>query len=166
MTFVGKVISLLFNMLFRFIITFLPRSKCLLISWLQSPSTVILEPQKIKSIIVSIVSPSICHEVMGHDAMIFVFWVLSLNQLFHSLLLLSSGGSLVPLCFLPLKLYHLHIWGYWYFSHQSWLQLVLHLARHFTWCTLHTSLISRVTIYRLDILLSQFWTSLFFHVLF
>ena len=72
-TFVGKVMSLLFNMLSRLIITFLPRSKCLLISWLQSPSAVILEPMKIKSAIVSTVSPSICHEVMGPDAMILVF---------------------------------------------------------------------------------------------
>ena len=64
-TFVGKVISLLFKMLSRLVITFLPRSKCLLISWLQSPSTVILEPRRIKSATVSIVSPSICHEVMG-----------------------------------------------------------------------------------------------------
>ena len=69
-------LSLLFNMLSRLVITFLPRSKCLLISWLQSPSAVILEPQKIKSVTVSIVSPSICHEVMGLDAMILVFWVI------------------------------------------------------------------------------------------
>ena len=66
-TFVGKVMSLLFNMLSRLVITFLPRSKCLLISWLQSPSAVILETQKIKSDTVSTVSPSICHEVMGPD---------------------------------------------------------------------------------------------------
>ena len=66
-TFVGKVISLLFNMLSRLVIAFLPRSKRLLISWLQSPSAVILEPPKIKSVTVSIVSPSICHEVMGRD---------------------------------------------------------------------------------------------------
>ena len=72
-TFVGKVMSLLFNMLSRLVITFLPRSKHLLISWLQSPSAVILEPQKIKSVAVSIVSPSICHEVMGLDAMMLVF---------------------------------------------------------------------------------------------
>ena len=98
-TSVGKVISLLFNMLSRFVIAFLPRSKCLLISWLQSPCAMILEPKKIKSVIVSIVSPSICHEVMGLDAMIFVFWVLS--KLFHSPLSLSSRGSLVPLHFLP-----------------------------------------------------------------
>ena len=72
-TFVGKVMSLLFNMLSRLGITFLSRIKRLLISWLQSPSAVILEPQKIKSDTVSIVSPSICHEVMGLDAMILVF---------------------------------------------------------------------------------------------
>ena len=71
-TFVGKVMSLLFHMLSRLVITFLPRSK-LLISWLQSPSAVILEPRKIKSDTVSTVSPSISHEVMGTDAMIFVF---------------------------------------------------------------------------------------------
>ena len=72
-TFVDKVMSLLFNMLSRLVITFLPRSKHLLISWLQSPSAVILEPKKIKSVHVSIVSPSIYHEVMGPDAMILVF---------------------------------------------------------------------------------------------
>ena len=71
--FVGKVMSLLFNMLSRLDITFLPRSKCLLISWLQSPSAVILEPQNIKSDTVSTVSPSISQEVMGPDAMILVF---------------------------------------------------------------------------------------------
>ena len=72
-TFVGKVMSLLVNMLSRLVITFLPRSKCLLISWLRSPSAVILEPPKIKSDTVSAVSPSICHKVMGPDAMILVF---------------------------------------------------------------------------------------------
>ena len=69
-TFVSKIMSQLFNMLSRFLIAFLPRSKCLLISWLQSPSPVILEPPEIKSVTVSIVSPSICHEVMGPDALI------------------------------------------------------------------------------------------------
>ena len=72
-TFVSKVMSLLFNMLSRFVITFLPKSKRLLISWLQSPSSVILEPKNIKSVTISTVSPSICHEEMGLDAMIFVF---------------------------------------------------------------------------------------------
>ena len=72
-TFVGKVMSLLFSMLSRSVIAFLPRGKHLLISWLQSPSAVILELQKIKSVTIFIVSPSICHEVMGPDAMILVF---------------------------------------------------------------------------------------------
>ena len=97
-TFVDKVMSLLFNMLSRWVITFLPQNKRLSISWLQSPSAVILEPKKIKSVSVSIVSPSICHEVMGQDVMILVFWMLSfkptfslssftfINRLFSSLL--------------------------------------------------------------------------------
>ena len=72
-TFVGKIMSLLFHMLSRLDITFLPRSKCLLISWLQSPSAVILEPRKIKSDTVYTVFPSISHEVVGPDAMIFIF---------------------------------------------------------------------------------------------
>ena len=72
-TFVGKVMSLLFNMLSRLVITFLPKSKHLLISWLQSPSAVILEAPKLKSVTVYAVSPSICHEVMGLDATILVF---------------------------------------------------------------------------------------------
>ena len=72
-TFVGKKMPLLYNMLSRFVIAFLLRSKRLLILWLQSPSAVTLEPKKIKSLIVSIVSPSICHEVMGLDVMILVF---------------------------------------------------------------------------------------------
>ena len=73
LTFVSKVMSLLFNMLPSLVIVFLPRSKHLLISWLQSPSAVILEPRKIKSVTLFIVSPSICHEEMGPDAMIFIF---------------------------------------------------------------------------------------------
>ena len=72
-TFVGKVMSLLFNMLSRLVMTFLPRSKRLLISWLQSPSAAILEPNKVKSATVSTVSPSICHKVMGPDGMILAF---------------------------------------------------------------------------------------------
>ena len=79
-TFVGKVISLLFNMLSRLVITFLLKSKRLLISWLQSPSAVILEPPKIKSATASTVSPSISHEVMGLDAMILVFIHIALYE--------------------------------------------------------------------------------------
>ena len=85
-TFVGKVMSLLFNILSRLVITFLPKSKRLLISW-QSPSAVILEPRKIKSDTVSTVSPSISYEVMGPDAMIFVYWMLSFKPNFS----LSNG---------------------------------------------------------------------------
>ena len=81
-TFASKVMSLLFNVLSRLVIAFLPRSKHLLISWLQSPSAVIWEPPKIKSATVSTVSPFICHEVMGPDAMVLVFWMLSFKQIF------------------------------------------------------------------------------------
>ena len=100
-TFVGKVMSLLLNMLSRLVITFLPRSKRLLFSWLQSPSAVILEPRKIKSDTVSTVSPSISHEVMRPDpwSSVLECWVLS--QRFHSPLSLSSRGFWVPLHFLP-----------------------------------------------------------------
>ena len=75
-TLVGKIMSQIFNMLSRLVIAFLPRSEHLLMSWPQSPQAVILEPRKIKSVIFSIVSPSICHEVMGPAAMILVFWML------------------------------------------------------------------------------------------
>ena len=112
--FVDKVMSLLFNILSRLVITFLSRSKCLLISWLQSPSAVILEPKKIKSVTVS---PSVCHEVMGPDAMVLGFWMLSfklpfslssfsfIKRLFTSSLLsairLVSSAYLRLLIFLP-----------------------------------------------------------------
>ena len=138
----------------------------LLISCLQSPSAVILEPKKIKSVTVSIVSPSICHEVMGLDAMILVseYWVVS--PLFHSPLSSSSRESFVSLCLLPLGWYYLHIWDCWHFSQQPWFQLVIHPAWHFAWCTLHRSSISRVTICSLDVLFFQFGMSLLFHVWF
>ena len=85
-TFVDKVMSLLFNMLSRLVITFPPRGKRLLISWLQLPSAVILELPKIKTATVSTLFPSICHEVMGLDAMILVFWMLSFKTTFSTLL--------------------------------------------------------------------------------
>ena len=95
-TSVGKVMCLLFNMMSRLVIAFHPQCKCLLILWLHSPSAVILEPPKIKSVIVSTVSPSICQEVMGLNAMILVFWMLSFKPFFfHSSLSLSSRDSLV-----------------------------------------------------------------------
>ena len=92
-TFVGKVMSLFFNMLSRLAIAFLPRSKCLLISWLQLPFTVILEPKKLKSDTVSTVSPSISHEVMGLDAMILFFWMLK-NWYFWTVVLEKTLESL------------------------------------------------------------------------
>ena len=98
-TLVGKVMSLLFNMLSRLVITFLPRSKRLLMSWLQSPSAVILEPKNIKSDTISTDSPSICHEVMGPDAMIFVFWMLSFKSTFS----LSSLTFIKMECYSVLK---------------------------------------------------------------
>ena len=85
---------------------------------------------------VSFFSPSICHEVMGPDAMIFVFWMLSFKPAFSLSSFTFIERCSVPLCFLPLGRHHLHIWG-GYFSQQSWFQLVIHPARHFSWCTLH-----------------------------
>ena len=116
--------SLLFNMLPRLVIAFLPSSKCLLLSWLWSPSVVILEPKKVKSLTVYVVSPSICHEVMGPDAMILVFWMLSFKSAFSfsSFIFIKRLFSSASLSATS----HLHIWGYWYFSLQSWFQLVLH----------------------------------------
>ena len=131
-----KVLSLCFNMLSKMVIVFLPRSKHLLILilWLQSSSAVILEPKKIKSVTVSIVSPSICHEVMGPDAMILVFWKLSfkpafslssftfIKRLFSSSLLSATRvvSSALPLMFLPAI-------------------LIPACASSSTWCTLHIS---------------------------
>ena len=103
-TFVGKVMSLFFNMLSRLVIAFLPRSKHLLISWLQSPSAVIWQPMKIKSVTVSIVCSFIFNEVMGPDAMILVFWMLSFKLAFPLSSFTFTRGSLVPLHFLSLLL--------------------------------------------------------------
>ena len=135
-TLVSKVMSLHFNMLSWLVITFLPRSKRLLISWLHSPSAVILEPQKIKSHTISTVSPPISHEVMGPDAMIFVFWMLSFKPSFS----LSSFTFIKrPFSSSSQGRCYIHIWGYWYFSRQSWFQLVFLPAQCFSWCTLHRS---------------------------
>ena len=115
-TSVGNVMSLLFNALSRFVITCLLRSKCLPILWLQSPSALILEPSKGKSVPASTFSPSICHEVIGLDAAIFIFWMLSFKPAFSLssfifIKRLSSSSSLSAI-----EWYHLHIWGCWYFS--------------------------------------------------
>ena len=138
-TFVSKVMCLLFNMLSSIVIAFLPRGKHLLISWLQSSSAVILEPLKIKSETVSIVFPSICHEVMGPDARMLVFWMLSFKPTFSlpsfTFIKRLFSSSLLPAINLVSSAYL----NYWYFSWQSWLQLELHPVQHFTRCTLHRS---------------------------
>ena len=134
-TFVGKVMSLLLNMLSRLVINFLPRSKCLLISWLKSSSGVIFEPPQNK----------VFH--FFHGFPIYLPWsdgtrchdLSFLNVVLSQLLSLSSRGSLVPLWLPPLRWCHLHIWDYWYFFWQSWFQLVIHPSWQFTWCTLHKS---------------------------
>ena len=134
-TFVSRVLSLLFNTLFRFVMAFLPRSKHLLISWLQSPSSVNLKPKKRKSVSSCTFFPFYFpwSNVAGcHDCSFFKYPVL--NWLFQSPSSPSSRRSLVPLHFLPLEWYHLHVWGCWCFSCLSWFQLVTHTAWHFLWC--------------------------------
>ena len=139
-TFVGKAMSLLFNVLSRLVIAFLPRSKCLLISWLQLPSAVILELKKIKSLTVSFVSPSICHEVMGLDAMILVFWMLSFKPTFS-----LSSYTFIKKLFSSSSLPAIRM-----MSPSAYLRLLIFLsailipacassAQHFAWCTLHIS---------------------------
>ena len=140
LTFLGKVMSLVFNILSRFVICFFPRSKHLLIPWLQSLATLILEPRKMKSDTVSTFFISSCHEVIGLDAMIFMFECWRLSQHFHLLFSPLSRGSLVSLHFLPLKWFNLRIWDCWYFSRQSWLQLMSPPFLHFMWyTTMHVS---------------------------
>ena len=160
--FVGKVMSLLFNMLSRLVIVFLPRSKRLLISWLQSPSAVILKPKKIKSVTVSTVSPSICYGVMGPDAMIFIFLMLSFKPTFS----LSSFTFIKRLFSSSLSAIRV--------VSSAYQRLLIFLPAILTPACASSSLVfhmkysayklSRVTIYSLDVLLSQFGTSLLFHV--
>ena len=138
-TFVGKVMSLLFNMLSSFVTDFLPRRKHLLILWVQSLSIVILEPKR------EYLSqfPLFPHQfaMKWWDQLpwylFFKCWVLS--QLFHSPLSPSSRASLVPLLFLSTGWCHLHIWGCWYFSWEYWFQPMIYPCWHFTWYTLHIS---------------------------
>ena len=134
-TFIGKEMSLLFNMLSRSVIAFFPRSKCILISWLQSLSTMILELRK-ENLSLFPLFPHLFAMKWWEQMPWYSFlecWFLS--QLLHPSLSPLSRGSLVPLYFLPLEWYHLHIWGCWYFSWQSWFQLVTHAAQNFAWCT-------------------------------
>ena len=137
-TFAGKLVSLFYNMLSSSVVSFLPRSKCLLNSWRQLPSAVILESKKIKSVTASIFSPSVCYAVKGPGAMIlvffFFFWMLCFKPVF-SLSSFTLNKRLFSFSSLSaLVWYHLHIWGSWYFSRESWFQLVIHPAWHFTWC--------------------------------
>ena len=140
-------------MLSRFVIVFLPRSKRLLISWLQSPSTVILELKKIKSVTISIVAPSVCHELRRPDAMLLVFWPLSFKPAFSLSSLTFIKRLFCSSLLSAIKVVSsVFIWGCWYFSGQSWFQLVVHPAVDDKW---HP----QVTRYRLHLLLSQFWAS-------
>ena len=134
--------SLLFNMLSRLVITFLPRSKRLLISWLQSPSAYILEPHKIKSNTVSTVTPSISYEVMGPDTMILVFWMLSFRPTFS-----LSYFTFIKRFFSSFSLSAIRVVS------SACLRLLIFLlailipayassAQHFSWCTLHISSVS------------------------
>ena len=158
--------SLLFNMLSTFVIAFLPKSKHLFISWLQLPSAVILEPKKIKSVTVSIVSPSICREVMGPDAMIFVFWRLSFTSDFS-----LSYFTFIKRLFSFSSLSALRVVSSAYLRLLIFLPAILipvcdFPAQHFPQCTLHIHYMNRVTIFSLDLLLCQFGISLLFHVWF
>ena len=138
-TFVSKVMSLLFNMLSRSVIAFLLRSKCILILWLQSPSAEILEPKE-RNMSPFLLFPFLFAMKWWDQilwSLFLEYWVS--NELFCSFTLSNDCWYEVPLHFLPLEWYHLHIWGCWYFSQQSWFQLVIHPAWHFAWCTLHIS---------------------------
>ena len=141
-TFVGNVMSLLFNTLSRFVIPFLPRNKCLLISWLQPPSSMILKPKKIKSVTVSTFFPSICDEVMGLDATILVFWRLSFKSAFS-----LSSFTFIKRLFSSTSLsvttgYHLCIWGCWYFSHNINQYALTSWQNWSLWCQNQESIVS------------------------
>ena len=157
--------SLLFNMLPMFVIAFLPRMKCLLISWLQSPFTVILERKKRKSVTASTFTPSICHEVMEPDAMILVF---SLVLSFKPAVPLSSSTLIKKLCSSS-SLSAIIVVSSAYLRLLIFLPAILIPAcascslAFLMKCSAH-KLNEQVTIYSLDVLLSQFWTSLLFQV--
>ena len=156
--------SLLFSMLSRLVITLLPRNKRLLISWLQSPSTVILEPPKIKSDTVSTVSPSISHEVMGPDAMILVFRMLSFKPTFS-----LSSFTFIKRPFSSSSLSAIRVVSSVYMRFLIFLPAILIPAWALSspaFSMMHVSWTSKVTTYSLDVLLSQFGTIPLFHVWF
>ena len=156
-TIVSKHVSALYT-LPRLVIAFLPpKSKCLLISWLQSPSAVFLKSKK-TNLSLLLLFPLLFAMKWWDQVSWFSFFECAVSsQLFHSPFSLLSRGSLVLCHFLPLEWHHLRIWGCCYFSWQSWFQLVSHPVLHFTWCTLQ---------YSLNIFFSQFWTRLLFQVQF
>ena len=125
---VSKVLSLFFNMLSRLVISFLPRSKCLLMSWLQSLSAVILELKKMKSLTVSALSPSISHEIMGLEAMIFIFWMLTFEQAFSVSYFTFAKRLFNSSSLSTIKVVSSAYLNCWYFSPQSWFQFVSHPA--------------------------------------
>ena len=167
-TFVVKILSFLYNMLFRLVIASLPRSKCLLISWLQSPPAVILEPKKIKSVTAFIVFPSICHEVMGLDAMILVFWLLSFKPAFFSL----SSFTFIKRLFSSSLLYAIRMMSTAYLSVLIYLPAILIPAcalSSLAFCMMYSAYKlnkqdDNMLVNMLDMLLSQFGTSPLFHV--
>ena len=138
-TFVGKVMGLIFNTLSTFVTAFLQRSKCLLISWLPSAFTVILEPRKIKFVTVSTFSSSICHEVMGLDVMILVFWMLSFKSAFS-----LSSFTLIKRLFSSSSVSAIKVKSSAYLKMLIFLsailtQLMIHPFQYFALCTLHIS---------------------------
>ena len=133
---------LLYNMLSRLVIAFLPRSKHLLISWLQSPSAVILQPPKIKSVTVSIVSPSIYHGVMAPDAMIFVFCILSFKPKFSLSSFTFIKGLLSSSSLSAIRVVSSAYLRLLIFLPETWFQLVLHPAQHFAWWSESCSVVS------------------------
>ena len=137
-TFVGQVMSLLFNMLSRFVIAFFPRGKRLLISWLQPLSVIILEPKAIKSVTVSTFSSSICYEVIGLDAMILVFWMLSFKPTFS-----LFSFTFIKRLFSSFSLSAIKVVSSAYLRLLIFLPEILipacELSQHFAWCTLHRS---------------------------
>ena len=139
-TSVGRVMSLLFNMLSRFVIAFLPRSKCLLIKFMVAVTVHSdFGAQESKICHCFHIFPLYLLWSDGTRCQDFSFFNIEFCQFFHSPLSLSSGSFFVCLHFLPLEWCHLHIWGGWHFSWQSWFQLVIYPAQGFAWCTLHIS---------------------------
>ena len=162
-TFVSKLMSLLFNILSRFVIAFLPRDKCILISWMQSSSAVILEPKKMKSVTASTFPSSICQKVMGLDAMI-IFWTLSFKPAFS-----FSSLTLIKRLFSSSSISAIKVVSS---AYQRLLILLPEImiptydSSSPAFCMMCSAynLNKQMTIYSFDVLLSQFWTSVMFHV--